>query len=158
MILNVTLGFFNLENNSKDPRNKIYALFLGDTIQVTPNGAVLLTDYEKDLAAITYTFGEDEDEEDTKILIKLPKRGTAVDSQRKSDDRVGGESKRKLHQAELFEKIQSEGIARYAGDAEGSSEKTVAVFKKFESYRKDMPLPKNVSQLKVFGLLRLDYH
>lgn len=151
MVVNLTIGFQNLEiASAKDSRNKIYSLFLGDTVQVTDSGALLLTEYDTDLKSITYTFGDDEDD-DTKANEVIPKRGAILETQlRKTDERQGGdENRRKAHQAELFERLQKDGLKKYSGGKDAVAEKAAAVFKKFESYRKDTPLPKNVAQLKI---------
>jgi nucleosome binding factor SPN SPT16 subunit len=57
MTLNVTIGFSNIQNESSDPKNKNYSLFIGDTIQVTDDAPVLLTKVDKNLSVISYTFG-----------------------------------------------------------------------------------------------------
>ncbi|KAJ3359746.1 FACT complex subunit spt16 [Kappamyces sp. JEL0680] len=150
MVINLTLGFQNLDNQSSDSRNRVYALLLGDTVQITDAGAVLLTDYDKALDSITYTFGEDEDDETKVVEQTLPKRGAILDSQlRNSDSRAELENKRRLHQQELFDKRQADGLSRWSGGKDESAQHNTVVFKKFESYRKDVPLPRNVGSLKV---------
>jgi nucleosome binding factor SPN SPT16 subunit len=122
---------------------------LGDTIRITQQGAVLLTEFDKAVESITYTFNDDEDD-DTKIVEQLPKRGAILENQlRNTENRADVENRRKNHQEDLFDKRQSEGIARWSGGKDAGVAKQIAVFRKFESYRRDVPLPRNVGTLKV---------
>jgi nucleosome binding factor SPN SPT16 subunit len=152
MTLNVVVGFDNLENVSSDPRNAKYALLLGDTVYINGDNCSILTKADRELSLITYTFGDDEEEDDeTKVIDALPKkRGAVLESQlRNTDDRISMESKRKAHQQALVEKLHQEGLEKYAGGGGKSEQKATAVFKKFECYRKDVPLPKEAASLKA---------
>ncbi|KAJ3000085.1 FACT complex subunit spt16 [Globomyces sp. JEL0801] len=149
MIMNFGIGFQNIENSSTDPRNKVYSLWLADTIQITDTGVVVLTDVEKELSKISYTSADDEEEEE-KAVITLPKRGAILESQlRNNEDRADNTNKRKMHQKALIEKRMAEGLAKYSESGDGKAEKELAVFKKFESYRKDAYLPKTIGDLKI---------
>ncbi len=156
MILNLSLGFQNLTCKASDPRNRVYALFLADSVHITKDGAVCLTDFEKDLESISYTFGDDDEEDDdsTKVSKKetiLPTRGAILENQlRQNEDKADQENKRRTHQQDLFDKIQRDGLARYTKGKDSTVEDVVAVFKKFESYRAGTPFPKNVANLKVY--------
>ena len=154
MVLNLSLGFQNLTIKASDPRNRVYSLFLADTVHITNDGAACMTDFEKDLESISYTFGDDEDEDDSTRVTKkdtgVPTRGAVLENQlRQNEDKVELETKRKTHQQDLFDKIQREGLARYTRGKNSASENVVAVFKKFESYRAGAPFPKNAANLKV---------
>lgn len=151
MILNVTLGFQNLENQSNDSKNKVYSLFLGDTVQVTQSDPIILTEADKQLSVISYTFGDEDEEDDATKITELPrKRGAILESQlRSNEDRAENEAKRKAHQKSLHEKRLKDGLARFSETQDSGVEKQKLAFKKFESYRKDAPLPPNVSELKV---------
>ncbi|KAJ3276374.1 FACT complex subunit spt16 [Terramyces sp. JEL0728] len=149
MVLNLVIGFQNLENKSSDPKNKVYSLLLGDTVQVTDDEPTILTEVDKDLSVISYTFGEEDDEE-TKIVEVTSKRGAILDSQlRKNESREDSLNKRAAHQKALAEKRHQEGLARYSGGKDGASEKQEVTFKKFESYRKETLIPKTNSDLRI---------
>lgn len=154
MIINLTLGFQNLSNKSSDHRNRTYSLFLGDTVQITKDGPVLLTNYDKALESISYNDGEDEEDDSTRVAKKesvLPTRGAILENQlRKNEDKAELDNKRKSHQQELFEKRQQDGLARWAGRKDAAAAEKELVFKKFESYRTGVPLPRNVGSLKVW--------
>eukprot|EP00842_Homolaphlyctis_polyrhiza_P000747 jgi/Hompol1/1673/HPOL_002486-RA len=122
MTLNLAIGFQGLENpKATSNKNKTYALFLADTVCVTPNGAIIFEDADKDLDAISYTFGE----------------------------RMNAEQRRRAHQKQLAKARQEEGLLRYSEGKDGEQQVKQAVFKKFESYRKESLIPKNVSDLKI---------
>ncbi len=63
-------------------------------------------------------------------------------------DQQSNLEKRRQHQKILHEKRQKEGLARFSEGGDQSTKEN-AVFRKFESYRKDASLPKNVEDLKV---------
>jgi nucleosome binding factor SPN SPT16 subunit len=116
---------------------------------VTDGEPDFLTRVETDLSIISYTFGDDEDDE-TKVAPLAPRRGAILESQlRNNEDKAELESKRRDHQKEIFDALQKAGLEKFAKGAESSVEKKKAVFKKFEAYRKDAALPKMVSTLKA---------
>ena len=59
------------------------------------------------------------------------------------------EQRRKRHQKELAIQKQAEGIARFADGVDQQSSQRQAVFRKFESYKRDTALPKEVKDLKA---------
>ena len=162
MIVNLTLGFANLEvPGEKDSKRKSYALLLSDTVQINHDGTIVLTQSDKELAGISYAMGEDEDDlgsnqenikkrKQQEQRAPSSKRTAVLDSRRRDDtDKASDEEKRRAHQKALALAKQQEGVIRFtSGD---SDKKTVerAVFRKFESYRKDVQLPRSVSDLKV---------
>lgn len=54
MVFNISLGFVNLKNkNAKEEANKVYALFLGETVLVNEsNAATVLTTSKKQMKNI----------------------------------------------------------------------------------------------------------
>ncbi|KAJ3295292.1 FACT complex subunit spt16 [Rhizoclosmatium sp. JEL0117] len=152
MTVNLSLGFQNIENtdsDGKDPRNKIYSLLLADTIRITKEAPVFLTNFDRDFKDISWEMN-DEDEEpvaEKKSSTKVP---TAVlkTKLRNDEDEMTNEQRRALHQKELAEARHAEGLARYSeGGAAKALEK--AAFRKFECYRKETLLPKAVEQLRI---------
>ena len=59
------------------------------------------------------------------------------------------EQKRKLHQKELHAKLQKLGLEKYADENTDKSTKDVAVFKRFESYKRESQLPINTKDLRI---------
>ncbi|ORY48261.1 SPT16-domain-containing protein [Rhizoclosmatium globosum] len=145
MTVNLSLGFQNIENtdsDGKDPRNKIYSLLLADTIRITKEAPVFLTNFDRDFKDISWEMN-DEDEEpvaEKKSSTKVP---TAVlkTKLRNDEDEMTNEQRRALHQKELAEARHAEGGAAKALEK--------AAFRKFECYRKETLLPKAVEQLRI---------
>ncbi|KAL2914305.1 FACT complex subunit spt16 [Polyrhizophydium stewartii] len=152
MTLNLAIGFQSLENpQASDSKNKVYALYLADTILVTAGRAEVLTEVEKELDAITYTFGDEDDGQNEKLAEPLPKkRGAVIDSKlRDESDRLNAEQKRRMHQKQLAHARQEDGLARYSDGKDGRQQARQSVFRKFESYRKENQLPRNVGELRI---------
>jgi nucleosome binding factor SPN SPT16 subunit len=160
MTLNVSIGFQNLENAKvKDPKQAKYSLLLVDTIIVTNDTPLVLTDGPKDVKHISFFIKDDESEEEKKAPAKRSeKKGEAKSSSVFTRDRTRGqgrdvddtdEVRRREHQKELHAQKQEEGLARYKegdGDANGSNGPQV---KKFESYKRPSQLPSKVDELKI---------
>ncbi|KAJ1332209.1 hypothetical protein BSLG_008871 [Batrachochytrium salamandrivorans] len=124
MTFNLAIGFQNLVNSkSKDVKGKLYSLYLADTIQITNSAAVVLSEVDKDLGSISYAFGNDSDEDEAKVVKHLPKsRGGAV-----IESKLRHESRKQGWKA----KVQQ------------------AVVRRFESYRKESQLPRNIGELRI---------
>lgn len=150
-IINLTLGFQNLETKNAESKGRVYSLFVGDTVQITKDEPIVLTDVDKSLKVVSYMLGDDDDEMEAE---NLPARGAILDKKLRNTkngnpDRASNELKRRAHQKMLADARNAEGLKRYSGDTEGKSDQAVAVFRKFESYRKDIALPKTISDLRV---------
>ncbi|KAJ1341621.1 hypothetical protein BSLG_003810 [Batrachochytrium salamandrivorans] len=116
MTFNLAIGFQNLVNS----KARI--------------AAVVLSEVDKDLGSISYAFGNDSDEDEAKVVKHLPKSrgGAVIESKlRHESDRATTEQRRKLHQKELAQSRQNEGLSR------------------FESYRKESQLPRNIGELRI---------
>ncbi|KAJ3089807.1 FACT complex subunit spt16 [Quaeritorhiza haematococci] len=211
MIINLALGFQNLESpNKKDEKEKNYALFIADSIRITPDGSSsmnLTADVTKDLSEISYMFNEEDgdgaeasDDEkqasasgsrrnskedgvdsgkaaaDRKAVVggdrikkidskgkenegtsspktTAPSKKTAVLSSKlrgEERDEMSAEQRRRLHQKQLAQSKQAEGMARFGQAGEGVADKSKqVVFKKYESYRKESQLPRETRDLKI---------
>lgn len=176
MVLNIQVGFSDLENpKASDPRGKIYALMLVDTVRVTNDAAVVLTaDCSKKLNKISYFF--DEEDEDVKMeddkksskdnnknsapassIASTVKRESAVAksailrSKLRNEDQEeeSREQKRRDHQKQLFAQKLSEGLAKFSESSGNGDGEEKAVFRKFESYRSEAKLPREVRGLKI---------
>ncbi|GAA5811471.1 hypothetical protein MFLAVUS_004908 [Mucor flavus] len=174
MILNVQVGFSDLENpKASDPRGKIYALMLVDTVRVTSDAAVVLTgDCSKKLNKISYFFDDEEDSKSaaggsdaavskkkssTASIVSTVKRESAVAksailrSKLRNEDQEeeSREQRRREHQKQLFAQKLQEGLAKYSGTSGNDDGEQKAVFRKFESYRSEAKLPREVRGLKI---------
>lgn len=151
-VLCVSIGFNNIPNpEAKDKKNKIYSLFLSDTVLVTSEAPTLWTNSPNNRSSVAFYFEEEEEKKPVKkekkpvqsVILKSKLRGEA----RNQDE--DSEQKRKLHQKDLHAKLQKLGQEKYADENTDSGTKDVAVFKRFESYKRDTQLPKNTRELKI---------
>lgn len=177
MILNVQVGFSDLENpKATDVRGKIYALNLVDTVRVTSDAAVVLTaDCSKKLNKISYFFDDDAEggdddvkEESDKKKKSVATAGTAsiVSSVKKESamaksailrsklrnedqEEESREQKRREHQKQLFAQKLQEGLAKFSETSGNGDGEEKPVFRKFESYRSEAKLPREVRGLKI---------
>jgi nucleosome binding factor SPN SPT16 subunit len=173
MVMNIQVGFSDLENpKASDPRGKTYALMLVDTIRVTGDAAVVLTaDCSKKLNKISYFFDEgDNDKEEgtttdkkkkpissTASIVNAVKRESAVAksailrSKLRNEDQEeeSREQKRRDHQKQLFAQKLSEGLAKFSESSGNGDGEEKPVFRKFESYRSEAKLPREVRGLKI---------
>ncbi|RUS30293.1 hypothetical protein BC938DRAFT_479592 [Jimgerdemannia flammicorona] len=167
MILNLSIGFQDIENpKPADDKSKTYSLLLIDTVRVTNDAPSVLTDCNKNPNDISYFFKEEEGEEDPKKSDKpaakaikspekkTPPKNTAVLKTKfrsEQQDEDSTEHKRKMHQKELAAQKQAEGLARFGDGADKEKDEKKAVFRKFESYKSDAKLPKEVKNLRNVG-------
>jgi nucleosome binding factor SPN SPT16 subunit len=149
MIFNLYIGLQGLKEAGKE-----YALFLSDTVRVTLDGCVMLTDMPREASEISYIFkdGENENLAPEKSVSPIkPRRSAIMPSKTRSEgkDEVSSEQRRMNHQKQLALAKQQEGEARFSGGADRSKEEQQMVFRKFESYKKDTFLPKQTRDLKI---------
>ncbi|CAO3623830.1 unnamed protein product [Mucor fragilis] len=171
MILNVQVGFADLENpKANDPRGQKYALMLTDTVRVTSDSNIVLTaDCSKKLNKISYFFDDEEDgdkEDDAQESTKNPaatgpaatvKRESAIAksailrSKLRNEDQEeeSREQKRKEHQKQLFAQKLADGLAKFSESSGNGEGEEKPVFRKFESYRSEAKLPREVKGLKI---------
>ncbi|KAI7872577.1 FACT complex subunit-domain-containing protein [Spinellus fusiger] len=160
MVLNLSMGFSDLENpKPSDERNKTYSLLLIDTIRVTNDAPIVLTDCSKRLNEVSYFFkdegGETEDVESTQKATPSKKEAgskTAIlRSKFRSEEQEeeSREQKRKEHQKQLFAQKLADGLAKFSETAENDNNENKSVFKKFESYRSEAKLPREVRDLRI---------
>ncbi|KAI8987435.1 FACT complex subunit-domain-containing protein [Mycotypha africana] len=168
MVLNVQVGFSDLENpKATDSRGQKYALMLIDTVRVTDDVPIVLTaDCSKKLNKISYFFDDDEDKDAMDVDKKNPaatgpaatvKREAAVTksailrSKLRNEDQEeeSREQKRREHQKQLFAQKLAEGLARFSESSGQGDGEEKPVFRKFESYRSETKLPREVRSLKI---------
>ncbi|CAG8751071.1 4903_t:CDS:2, partial [Acaulospora morrowiae] len=72
---------------------------------------------------------------------------TKFRSEEKDEESI--EQRRKRHQEELAAQKQAEGLARFGDGVDHQTNQREEVFRKFESYKRDTALPKEVKDLKI---------
>ncbi|KAG5562363.1 hypothetical protein RHGRI_005186 [Rhododendron griersonianum] len=134
MVFNVTLGFQNLQAQTKNPKSQNFSLLLADTVIVTEKGhevaTVLSSKSAKDVA---YSFNEDEEDEELP-KAKSESNGTenlySKATLRSDNHEISKEELRRQHQAELARQKNEETARRLAGggsvngDKRGASKNT----------------------------------
>lgn len=161
MVLNLSLGFTDLENpKPADDKSKTYALLLVDTVRVTHDLPIVLTnECSKKLNEISYFFKDEgaDDAGEAEAPAPRPKKSdppsksAILRSKFRSEDQVdeSREQKRKEHQKQLFAQKQAEGLAKFSSADGTDGNEDRPVFRKFESYRSEAKLPREVRDLKV---------
>ncbi|OAQ33302.1 metallopeptidase family M24 protein [Linnemannia elongata AG-77] len=156
MIFSVSVGFQDIDNpKAEDEQSKKYSLLLIDTVRVTQESPQLLTVCDTSLSDVSYFFkdpAEDEEEpvkKETGAHTRAAKSAVLNTKFRSEVDEASKDQSRKEHQKLLADQKHAEGLERY-GDA-GSLKKDNAksVFRKFESYKRESALPKEVSSLRI---------
>lgn len=152
MSLCVSIGFQNVPNpEAKAKENKVYSLLLIDTVLVTSGAPTVLTESPINRSSIAYYTEEAEKEskpvkkekKPVSVILKSKLRG---ETRNQEEDT---EVKRKLHQKDLHAKLQKLGLEKYADENKTDGNNDVAVFKRFESYKRDSQLPKNTRDLRI---------
>lgn len=84
----------------------------------------------------------------------MPKKGGAVldkklRNEKQNQEKQSNELKRRANQAKLAEQRQEDGLKRFSGQVDGGDKEEKAVFRKFDAYRKDGNMPKQIADLKI---------
>lgn len=158
MTLNVSIGFQNIDNpKGKNSKESKYSLLLVDTLIVTNDAPIVLTESPKDVKSISFFIKDAESEEEKKPAKKPEKRGEAK-STGILRDRTRGQGKevdetdeirRREHQKELHAQKQAEGLARFKEGDTGANGANGPQIKKFESYKRPSQLPPKVDELRI---------
>ncbi|KAJ2461473.1 FACT complex subunit spt16 [Coemansia sp. RSA 2424] len=178
MVVVLRVGLQDLVNaKAADKLSKTYAYQLIDTVLVKDGDvpAEVLTSCSKEPNDVSFFFNDDEAapsakpdaKRDAKADAKRDSNGAAArPSTRKSailpskfrSEEKGDEStarKRREHQKELLSRLLAEGRRRFAGE-EGDDGEETRVVKKFESYKRETALPREVRNCKILVDERAD--
>ncbi|KAL6220165.1 hypothetical protein ACLB2K_007922 [Fragaria x ananassa] len=120
MVFNVSLGFQNLQAQTKNPKTQIFSLLLADTVIVGKESPEILTNVSsKAVKDVAYSFNDDDDveEERTKIKAgnKTPGSTKSKATLRSDNHEMSKEEIRRQHQAELARQKNEETARRLAG-------------------------------------------
>ncbi len=164
MVFNICVGFQGLERKTKvkDPKKKVYALMLADTVVVTDSGSEVLTaSCPSEWKEISYSVEDENEEEESENEEKSKKkreqtkssssagaRSTRLRDADKTKDQIAAEEKRRKHQEELERKKREEAEARFKAK-KGGEEKVKAV-KEVIAYENASLLPKEAQSGRIF--------
>jgi nucleosome binding factor SPN SPT16 subunit len=132
-----------------------YSLLIIDTVKITTETPQILTVCDTSLDDISYFFKDAADEEEEPVKKESPSNQRAAKSAvlntkfRSEQDEASKDQTRKEHQKILAERKHSEGLERYAGSGSLKKDNQKSVFRKFESYKRESALPKEVSSLRI---------
>ncbi|CAX42465.1 FACT (FAcilitates Chromatin Transcription) complex subunit, putative [Candida dubliniensis CD36] len=175
-IISLTIGFNDLSDFQGG--NKInYALLLTDTIKITDDSSILLTNYSKDRPAISFSFNDSNDSNNndsnnnnnnkngnnnrpgisqpptTKLEISNKENTTILKSKLRHEninaDEANSEKLRQEIQSKLHEKRLKEGLTRFSKADATDGDDFKPIFKKYESYVRESQIPNSVNDLKI---------
>ncbi|CAI9101355.1 OLC1v1038658C1 [Oldenlandia corymbosa var. corymbosa] len=121
MVFNVSLGFHNLQAETKNPKTEKYSLLLADTIIVGQSGPEIITSLSsKAVKDVVYSFNQDDDDQEEPPAKRskpdnvevLPSKATL----RSVNHEMSKEELRRQHQAELARQKNEETARRLAGN------------------------------------------
>ncbi|KAI5653147.1 hypothetical protein M9H77_30334 [Catharanthus roseus] len=127
MVFNVSLGFQNLQNETKNPKTAKFSVLLADTVIVGQNVPDVITSLSsKAIKDVAYSFNEDDDEQEEMHITKrqtvsaeaLPSKATL----RSVNHEASKEELRRQHQAELARQKNEETARRLAGNGSGAAD------------------------------------
>ncbi|TDL27246.1 FACT complex subunit SPT16 [Rickenella mellea] len=168
MIINLALGFQDLQDGS----GKRYALHLVDTVKVDHEKGICLTDGIKHAKDVLF-FQNAEFDDDSKVNSEKaskkppakPLNGLAPAKHKVVGGKVLRNKTRSTaqedvllttaariaeHQRELHALKQKEGLAKYSEEGGGTGAKEGKGWKRFQSYKGEAGLPREVENLRVF--------
>lgn len=126
MVFNVSLGFQNLQTETKKPKTQKFSLLLADTVIVGEKVPDVVTSLSsKAVKDVAYSFNEDDVEEEKPRVKALVSDGKAVSSKatlRSGNHEMSKEELRRQHQAELARKKNEETARRLAGGGAGMND------------------------------------
>lgn len=126
MVFNVSLGFQNLQSQTKDPKTQIFSLLLADTVIVGKETPEVLThSSSKAVKDVAYSFNDDDDEVEERVKPKAESKGAGRSAMSKATLRsdnheMSKEELRRQHQAELARQKNEETARRLAGGGSAS--------------------------------------
>jgi len=124
-----------------------------DTVRITHEAAQILTVCDTSLSDISYVFKDPAEDEPVKAESSTNQRAakSAVlnTKLRSEQEDASKELSRKEHQKLLAEQKHAEGLERYGDGGSLKKDDQKSAFRKFESYKRDTALPKEVSNLRI---------
>ncbi|KAJ8771821.1 hypothetical protein K2173_026998 [Erythroxylum novogranatense] len=119
MVFNVSLGFQNLQNETKKSKNQKFSVLLADTVIVGEKVPEVVTSKSsKAVKDVAYSFNEDEEEEERQKFRPVDRGSESTFSKailRSDNQEMSKEELRRQHQAELARQKNEETARRLAG-------------------------------------------
>ncbi|KAM1353612.1 hypothetical protein COP2_034101 [Malus domestica] len=151
MVFNVSLGFQNVQAQTKDPKTQIFSLLIADTVIVGKETPEVLTNSSKAVKDVAYSFNDDdEEEEQAKPRSSSKGAGSAMSKAtlRSDNHEMSKEELRRQHQAELARQKNEETARRLAGGGSAGNDnrgagKTVGDLIAYKNVN-DLPAPKEL--------------
>lgn len=179
MVLNVALGFQDIEENGEKYVVMAcwtdvvltfvrYSLHLVDTIRVGANKATLVTDGVKSTKETLFFINQEESREKPAKPTKAPPAKATTNGSPMKNKTAGGKVLRNKtrsaaqeevlhttaariseHQRELHDGLQSAGLQKYSEEGDGTGKNEGKQWKRFQSYKGESALPREVELLRV---------
>lgn len=122
MIFNVSLGFQNLQTETKNPKTQKFSILLADTVIIGGGSPEVVTSAcSKAVKDVAYSFGEEEEPLKVKSMPNVAEKFPSKATLRSVNHEVSKEELRRQHQAALARRKNEETARRLAG---GGSEGT----------------------------------
>ncbi len=167
-VVNLVLGLHDLH----DDKYGDYGLMIADTIRVTGEEPIILTDSPRLRKDVSFYFETDGEEESGAKPVKQ-ENGVRVkgEAKRRNDGKYSSMASSRVMRAkmraeqksseeeqlqiqkeiqkELHERRQKEGLERFKPEDANAGPEDKVVFKKYESYVRETQIPNNVRDLKI---------
>lgn len=166
-VVNLVLGLHDLH----DEKLGDYGLMLADTLRVTGEEPIILTDSQRLRKSIAFYFEDEDNKSKDTTKVKTEKSSRVKGEAKRTNEEYPGMSNTRVMRAkqraeqksaedeqlqiqreiqkELHERIQKDGMERFnPEDAKQGTEKK-PTFKKYESYVRESQIPNNVRDLKI---------
>ncbi|KAK1584243.1 hypothetical protein Q3G72_031152 [Acer saccharum] len=153
MVFNVSLGFQNLQTETKNPKTEKFSVLIADTVIVGEKVPDVVTaKSSKAVNDVAYSFNEDDDEEEGRPKIKSEDKGgestLSKATLRSGNQEMSKEELRRQHQAELARQKNEETARRLAGGGSGAADnrgqvKTIGDMVAYKNVN-DMPPPRDL--------------
>ncbi|KAK9049570.1 hypothetical protein SSX86_031461 [Deinandra increscens subsp. villosa] len=147
MVLNVSLGFQNMQTKSSKAKSQNYALLIADTVVVTATGHEVVTSLSsKAFKDVAYSFNDGEEEEEERPRVRVESKSKAT--LRSDNHEMSKEEYRRQHQAELARQKNEETAQRLAGgkSATGDGRSSSRTSNDLVAYKNinDVPPPRDL--------------
>lgn len=153
MVFNVSLGFHNLQAETKNPKTQKFSILIADTVIVQKDVPEVLThSSSKAVKDVAYSFNEDDEEEEERLKVKSEVKGSAATlskaTLRSDNQEMSKEELRRQHQAELARQKNEETARRLAGGGSAATDnrgsgKTIGDLIAYKNVN-DLPPPRDL--------------
>lgn len=158
VVLPLTLGIYQFLDR--------YALQINDSVKIGQDKGICITEGVKSAKdTLFYLTRDDSEEENVRQKPPAKTNGSASPMKNKTaggkvlrnktrgaareDAMQSTNAKIAEHQKEIHNQLQEQGLARYSEEGAGANGKEGRAWKKFQSYKGDAGLPKEVETLRV---------